>query len=352
MEEENGTSIRKPCTFFKRKARGGASQSRQRKKSSSSSSEEESAVIRSDKRKIVNPMVQKSGAFKKFKGKGGGFDNSSDEDEANIKKSTQLIYKSTGDKVEKNDQNATAIREFDTEESRDQRSINERKEEVQKDTQGKEDDKVYRGLNNYNQYIEKKESLIGKRLTIKPIRAPTNVRSTVRWDYEPMICKDFKETGYCGFGDTCKFMHDRSDYKHGWQMDKEFEAGDFEESDDEKYVISDDEDFPKKCGVCRGAFKNPVVTKCKHYFCESCALAQYRKSQRCALCNVQTGGMFNPAKDLMERMAKWAVEGREFGESSDDDDLRLPDESEDKPPPIPEDDPDYYGKINHDNPFA
>ncbi len=29
----------------------------------------------------------------------------------------------------------------------------------------------------------------GKRLTIKPIRAPTNVRSTVRWDYEPMLCK-------------------------------------------------------------------------------------------------------------------------------------------------------------------
>ena len=47
-------------------------------------------------------------------------------------------------------------------------------------------------------------------MTIKPMRAPTNVRSTVRWDYEPMLCKDFKETGYCGFGDTCKFMHDRS----------------------------------------------------------------------------------------------------------------------------------------------
>jgi hypothetical protein len=28
-------------------------------------------------------------------------------------------------------------------------------------TKGKEDDKVYRGLNYYNQYIEKKESLIG-----------------------------------------------------------------------------------------------------------------------------------------------------------------------------------------------
>ena len=47
--------------------------------------------------------------------------------------------------------------------------------------------------------------------------------------------------------------------------------------------------------------QNPVVTRCKHYFCESCALAHYRKSQRCALCGAQTNGMFNPAKDLIER---------------------------------------------------
>ena len=181
------------------------------------------------------------------------------------------------------------------------RAITERSEQVASETKGQEDDKIYRGINNYAKYIDKKESLIGKRMTIKPIRAPTNVRSTVRWDYEPRLCKDYKETGYCGFGDTCKFMHDRSDYKHGWQMDKEFEAGDFEESDEEKYAISDEDDLPHKCGICRNKFTNPVSTRCKHYFCESCALAHYRKSQRCALCGQQTNGMFNPAKDLVER---------------------------------------------------
>jgi len=349
-DTENGVaSSSKPnCTFtFKRRnrGRGGASlQSRQRKQSSSSSSEgEDSAIVRADKRKSLNPMVQKSGNFKKFKGRGDTGAGSSEEDESNLKKSTQLLYQSTGEKIEKNDQNATATRNVDTEESKDARAINERAEEVMKETHGKEDDKVYRGLANYNQYIEKKESLVGKRLTIKPIRAPTNIRSTVRWDYEPMICKDFKETGYCGFGDTCKFMHDRSDYKHGWQMDKEFEAGEYEESDEEKYVVSDDDEFPKKCGICRKNFVNPVVTRCKHYFCEKCALDHYRKSQRCALCNAQTGGMFNPAKDLMERMAKWAAEGKEMDSSDSDDDERLPDESV---PTIPEDDPDYYGKVH------
>ena len=33
-----------------------------------------------------------------------------------------------------------------------------------------------------------------------PVRAPAHLRATVRWDYQPDICKDFKETGFCGFG--------------------------------------------------------------------------------------------------------------------------------------------------------
>ena len=34
-------------------------------------------------------------------------------------------------------------------------------------------------------------------------------------------------------------------------MDKEFEEGNYEESDEEKYVISDEDDLPHKCGICR-----------------------------------------------------------------------------------------------------
>ena len=58
-----------------------------------------------------------------------------------------------------------------------------------------------------------------------PMRAPANLRATTRWDYAPDICKDYKETGFCGFGDSCKFMHDRSDYKFGWQLEKEWDDG-------------------------------------------------------------------------------------------------------------------------------
>ena len=141
-----------------------------------------------------------------------------------------------------------------------------------------------------------------------PIRAPTNIRASVRWDDAPDICKDYKETGFCGFGDSCIFLHDRSDYKHGWQLEREVESKTYGKTDNEadKYAVpSDDEDdLPFKCLICREDFKNPVVTKCKHYFCESCALNHYKKSKRCTACNQQTMGVFNPAKDLLEKIKK------------------------------------------------
>lgn len=40
---------------------------------------------------------------------------------------------------------------------------------------------------------------------------------------KPDICKDYKDTGFCGFGDSCKFMHDRGNYKSGIQMEKEWD---------------------------------------------------------------------------------------------------------------------------------
>ncbi len=55
-----------------------------------------------------------------------------------------------------------------------------------------------------------------------------NPHSLRRWDYQPDICKDYKETGYCGFGESCKFLHDRSDYKHGWQIEREQEQAEKE----------------------------------------------------------------------------------------------------------------------------
>ena len=59
--------------------------------------------------------------------------------------------------------------------------------------------------------------------------------------------------------------------------------------------------------MCREMFKNPVVTKCQHYFCEACALKQYKKSKRCYVCGTQTSGVFNPAKEIIKKMSESAV---------------------------------------------
>jgi hypothetical protein len=53
-----------------------------------------------------------------------------------------------------------------------------------------------------------------------PMRATQYMRASVRMDYQPDICKDYKETGFCSYGDTCKFLHDRGDYKSGWQLER------------------------------------------------------------------------------------------------------------------------------------
>jgi RING finger protein 113A len=46
------------------------------------------------------------------------------------------------------------------------------------------------------------------------------VTTAPRFDYQPDICKDYKETGFCSYGDSCKFMHDRGDYKSGWELER------------------------------------------------------------------------------------------------------------------------------------
>jgi hypothetical protein len=87
------------------------------------------------------------------------------------------------------------------------------------------EDGVYRGMNNYRDFRAgfRREHTVGAEKgsgAHGPLRASTNVRMTVRVDYQPDICKDYKETGYCGYGDACKFMHDRGDYKSGWEIDR------------------------------------------------------------------------------------------------------------------------------------
>ena len=155
-----------------------------------------------------------------------------------------------------------------------------------------------------------------------------NVRMISRFDYQPDVCKDYKETGRCGYGDSCKFLHDRGDYKQGWELERDWNAeqekkrkrallglpADEDEDESKKKdgtssSADDESSLPWACLICRQPFKNPVVTRCNHYYCEDCALQHYVKDTKCFACKAQTLGIFNTATKLIAVLKQRASSG-------------------------------------------
>ena len=153
-----------------------------------------------------------------------------------------------------------------------------------------------------------------------PQKAPSNIRVTTRIDHNPERCKDYYEHGYCGFGDTCIFLHDRGDYKSGHQLDLEYEEAlkkkqrrlinkqAAEDSDESNYEIasSGDEDGQNAvvCRICEAFFRDPVTVPCGHSFCEACALRNYAEDPNCFICGKDTTGIFNAAPEVEARVKK------------------------------------------------
>eukprot|EP00956_Cyclotella_meneghiniana_P013870 scaffold20338_cov47-Cyclotella_meneghiniana.AAC.4 len=163
-----------------------------------------------------------------------------------------------------------------------------------------------------------------------PLKAPTFVRTTARFDYQPDICKDYKETGFCGYGDTCIYLHDRGDTKSGWEMEREYEEkkrgeeerkrgevekfmrsmmtddGTTNENDEEdenrfgKEETIEEDGIPFACHICRGPFRNPIVTSCQHYFCETCMSTRVKEvGTGCPICSKDTHGVLNFPQKLV-----------------------------------------------------
>lgn len=182
-------------------------QSSDGEKQSSENDEESSAVVKPEEKKRYNPNQHSSVATKKSKKK----DDSSDSDDNKSSGEDIVVnYKSKRQAGPSGprDQGATAELTIETEKDRDAISLFKKSQEINKELEGKADDKVYRGLNNYTQFFKKKDTAQGNAgsgsNSVGPMRAPSNIRSTVRWDYQPDICKDYKETGFCGFGGELK----------------------------------------------------------------------------------------------------------------------------------------------------
>ena len=182
-----------------------------------------------------------------------------------------------------------------------------------KDVDGEEveNDGTYKGQSNYQSFIQKKPNA---RQIVGPMKSSTNVRMVTVTDFAPDVCKDYKQTGFCGFGDSCKFLHARENYKQGWALDKEWEIQtkgkklkgtvmssanrDTKDDDGDEEEAALLEKIPFACIICKESYKNPVVTKCGHYYCEACALRKYKKNPNCVACGAGTNGVFNVARNL------------------------------------------------------
>ncbi|KAK2875151.1 RNA-splicing factor [Arthroderma sp. PD_2] len=200
-------------------------------------------------------------------------------------------------------------------------------------------DGTYRGASSYQTFIQKNPNAPTKQ--VGPMKAATNIRTITVTDFAPDVCKDYKLTGWCGFGDSCKYLHAREDYKAGWELDRDWEVqtkgkkltgqtvasrrggeGEGEDDDEDDEFL---ESIPFACVICKKPYTSPIVTKCGHYFCEACALKRYRKNPNCAACGSSTGGVFNVAKKLSklldrkrERAKKRREQAIEAGEEVSD----------------------------------
>ncbi|KAK0195105.1 hypothetical protein F5146DRAFT_996812 [Armillaria mellea] len=159
-----------------------------------------------------------------------------------------------------------------------------------------------------------KNKEVPKAMRVGPQRSTNTIRTVTIVDYQPDVCKDYKETGYCGFGDTCKFLHDRGTYLAGWQLDQLADNPKKQVEDDSSGSDSDDEDVPFACLICRKHYTDPIVTRCGHYFCSACAIKRFAKTPKCAACGAPTGGMFNRADKVIAKMNK---KRQEKGDQSD-----------------------------------
>ncbi|KAG1806145.1 uncharacterized protein BJ212DRAFT_1282996 [Suillus subaureus] len=168
------------------------------------------------------------------------------------------------------------------------------------------DDGLYRGQNAYRSHLKKSQE-VPKAMRVGPQRGTSTIRTVTIVDYQPDVCKDYKETGYCGFGDTCKFLHDRGTYLAGWQLDKLAETP-RKQVEDVSDSDSDNEDIPFACLICRKPYTDPVATRCGHYYCLACAIKRYAKTPKCLACGAPTGGIFNRADKIINKLNKKRAE--------------------------------------------
>ncbi|KAI4372681.1 hypothetical protein MLD38_010881 [Melastoma candidum] len=320
IDEKQQQKSEEVCSFFRKPSKNKNIRKRMVEEDDNEDSNAEGSVLH----QVKKPQMANSKLYFSTGSSKGSLSKESGED---VKNSVFHFESSKEIQVE-HDSRATATLETETEFNKDARAIRERvlkqaNAELSGKGKGASNEKLYKGIHGYTDYkagFRREQTISSEKAggAHGPLRASAHIRVSARFDYQPDICKDYKETGYCGYGDSCKFMHDRGDYKSGWQLEKEWDEaekarkrnlarGGDDEDDDNGDRVDDDEDddeLPFACYICRDPFVDPVVTKCKHYFCEHCALKHHAKNKKCFVCNKPTLGIFNTAHEIRKRIAE------------------------------------------------
>ena len=177
--------------------------------------------------------------------------------------------------------------------------------------------------------LDEKPKIIQEKGIEEKMKVPFFFKVNSLFDYAPGICKDFKETGYCGFGETCIFVHDRGDYKLGWELErdwqkmqkikqkkklekmkKKIENGEnvnlssiSSSSSCNSDCESNNEKISSICKICNKEMENPVSVSCGHIFCEKCIIGQFKDNRKkCIICNQILNGIFNNANKIIEHI--------------------------------------------------
>lgn len=117
---------------------------------------------------------------------------------------------------------------------------------------------------------------------------PDSIEATAVVDYQPDVCKDFWLTGYCGYGDTCKFLHIRDELRQTAPVTKDWKV------DDKKKVESEKKRDLTVCAICQQKYTAPVMAECRHIFCKRCFRLRFAKDKTCVVCGQETAGVVKP----------------------------------------------------------